>query len=65
MYRADDIFPDQEFDLIKIDVEGMEFAVVAGISHLLRRSDATVFIEVLITNIDGSIAQMTNFWLLL
>lgn len=58
VYRGDDIFPDQAFDLIKIDVEGMELAVVAGLSEVLRRSDATVFLEVLIGNIDEAIAQM-------
>lgn len=58
VYRGDDVFPDEAFDLIKIDVEGMELHVVAGLAEVLRRSDATVFLEVLIGNIDEAIEQM-------
>ncbi|MEZ0469908.1 FkbM family methyltransferase [Luteimonas salinilitoris] len=56
--RADDALPDRTFDLIKIDVEGMESEVIAGMSGILRRSDATVFVEVLIEHIDQIISSM-------
>lgn len=46
------------FDLVKIDVEGMENAVIAGMAGILARSDALVFVEVLFCNIDATIAQM-------
>ena len=55
---ADASLPGRTFDLIKIDVEGMEFAVITGMSQILARSEALVFIEVLIQNIDGAIALM-------
>jgi FkbM family methyltransferase len=46
------------FDLIKIDVEGMENQVLTGMAGILARSDALVFVEVLLGNIDATIAQM-------
>lgn len=48
------------FDLIKIDVEGMENAVIAGMAGILGRSDALIFVEVLLCNIDATIAQMSQ-----
>ena len=46
------------FDLVKIDVEGMENAVIAGMAGILARSNALVFVEVLFCNIDATIAQL-------
>jgi FkbM family methyltransferase len=60
VYRADDVFTEEAFDLVKIDVEGLELAVVAGMADILRRSSATVFLEVLIPHIDEAIAQMKS-----
>jgi FkbM family methyltransferase len=55
---ADVALPGMKFDLIKIDVEGMEHEVVSGMSELLARSRAVVFIEVLFKNVDSTIAQL-------
>lgn len=57
---ADAALPGMSFDLIKIDVEGMEKAVIAGMEEILRRSDAVVFVEVLLDNIQPTIAQMAE-----
>ena len=57
---GDAALPEHTFDLIKIDVEGMEFAVINGMSQILKRSEALVFLEVLIQNIDGAIALMRD-----
>jgi FkbM family methyltransferase len=46
------------FDLIKIDVEGMENQVIAGMARVLARSEGVVFVEVLFDNIDATMAQM-------
>ena len=48
------------FDLIKIDVEGMENRVIDGMAAILSVSDALVFVEVLLSNIDETIAQMSR-----
>ena len=55
---GDKAFEGVSFDLIKIDVEGMENQVLAGMTGILARSEALVFIEVLLNNIDTTIAQM-------
>jgi FkbM family methyltransferase len=55
---ADVALPGMTFDLIKIDVEGMEREVVSGMSAILARSRAVVFIEVLFKNVDSTIAQL-------
>ncbi|MFL0671078.1 MAG: FkbM family methyltransferase [Erythrobacter sp.] len=57
---GDIAFPSITFDLIKIDVEGMENLVIQGMNDLLRRSNATVFVEVLLSNIDLTIHQMRS-----
>ena len=44
--RGDDLLADVTPDFVKIDVEGMEVAVLAGLSGLLERSRPTIFIEV-------------------
>lgn len=55
---ADDTLPGRHFDLIKIDVEGMENMVIAGMADILRRSNALVFVEVIFKNIDTTISQL-------
>jgi FkbM family methyltransferase len=55
---ADVALPGMVFDLIKIDVEGMEREVVSGMSAILARSRAVVFIEVLFKHVDSTIAQL-------
>jgi len=57
---ADMVLPEAAFDLIKIDVEGMENEVVAGMSGILARSRATVFIEVLFCNIEFVMAKLKS-----
>lgn len=57
---GDIAFQEMEFDLVKIDTEGMENAVIDGMAGVLRRSKATVFVEVLFENIDSTISQMKN-----
>ena len=56
--RGDDALESTDFDLIKIDVEGMENEVIAGLAGVLRRSEALVFVEVLLGNIDPTMEQM-------
>jgi FkbM family methyltransferase len=55
---ADVALPGMAFDLIKIDVEGMEREVVSGMAAILARSKAVVFIEVLFKHVDSTIAQL-------
>jgi FkbM family methyltransferase len=57
---ADVALPGMEFDLIKIDVEGMESEVVSGMSKILARSRAVVFIEVLFKNVDSIMTQLNS-----
>jgi hypothetical protein len=57
---GDDALEGLNFDLIKIDVEGMENQAIAGMAAILARSDALVFVEVLLSNIDATIGQMTR-----
>jgi FkbM family methyltransferase len=52
--RLDDIVRGP-VDLLKIDVEGMEMAALAGAEELISRSRPTIFIEVL----DAGIAEFT------
>lgn len=44
--KGDDLLADQKFDLIKIDVEGLEMKVLAGMSQYLKTSKTKLFIEV-------------------
>ena len=43
---ADEIIGDQAFDLIKIDVEGMELKVLAGMRRYLAHNPTPIFVEV-------------------
>lgn len=40
MRRLDDVFPDAEFDLIVMDIEGSEYRALRGMPELLRRCGA-------------------------
>ncbi|QEN85402.1 FkbM family methyltransferase [Labrys sp. KNU-23] len=44
--RGDDLFAGEDFDLVKIDVEGMELEVLAGLGGLIERCRPLLFIEV-------------------
>lgn len=43
---ADAVLVDQRFDLIKVDVEGMELQVLAGMTQLVAKTKPRIFIEV-------------------
>jgi FkbM family methyltransferase len=49
--RGDDIFASEGFDLIKIDVQGMELEVLEGLSETVRRCRPVVLVEVADANI--------------
>lgn len=44
MERGDELWPDEEFDLVKIDVQGSELAAVSGMLGALRRSPGVVIV---------------------
>lgn len=44
--RGDALFAGEDFDLVKIDVEGMELEVLAGLGGLIERCRPLLFIEV-------------------
>ncbi len=46
IFRGDDLFQSETFDLIKIDVEGMELDVLSGLAGTIRRCRPLMFIEV-------------------
>lgn len=46
VHAGDDLFPHIDFDLIKIDVEGMEMEVLAGLENTVSRSRPLLFVEV-------------------
>lgn len=46
VYRGDDLFAADWFDVIKIDVEGMELDVLAGLEQTIARCRPLMFIEV-------------------
>lgn len=46
LISGDEIVRDRRVDLIKIDVEGMEYHVLEGLENTLRRSSPLLFIEV-------------------
>lgn len=51
--RADALLAGESFDLIKIDVEGMELQVLGGLSGLLVKARPKMFVEVDNANADG------------
>lgn len=44
--RGDDLLANESPDFLKIDVEGMEMAVLSGLSGLIARCRPTIFVEV-------------------
>ncbi|WP_454817860.1 FkbM family methyltransferase [Labrys neptuniae] len=44
--RGDDLFASEDFDLVKVDVEGMELEVLGGLDGLIERCRPLLFIEV-------------------
>lgn len=51
--RGDDAFPDLSPDLIKIDVEGMELSVLAGLEGMIARARPVLMVEVDEENLAG------------
>lgn len=45
-HAGDDLFGEEEFDLIKIDVEGMEMKVLAGLERTISRDRPQLVVEV-------------------
>jgi FkbM family methyltransferase len=46
VYRGDDLFAGDQFDLIKINAEGMELDVLEGLSSTINRCRPLMFVEV-------------------
>ncbi|MGX9353972.1 FkbM family methyltransferase [Roseobacteraceae bacterium S113] len=46
VHAGDDLFAQTHFDLIKIDVEGMEMEVLAGLEATITRTRPVLFVEV-------------------
>jgi FkbM family methyltransferase len=55
VHPGDALFADETFDLIKIDVEGMELEVLAGLQETVARCRPMLFVEVDPVNADGFI----------
>jgi FkbM family methyltransferase len=51
--RGDDLLAGQRVDFLKIDVEGMELAVLAGLEATIRRHKPRLFVEVLDTQAEA------------
>jgi FkbM family methyltransferase len=43
--RGEDLFADEDFDFIKIDVEGMEIEVIDGLAKLIVRNKPALFVD--------------------
>jgi len=43
---GDSVLPEDDFDFIKVDVEGMECDVIEGLSNLIKRCRPLLFVEV-------------------
>jgi FkbM family methyltransferase len=43
---GDDLFQGGDFDIIKVDVEGMEIKALRGLKHCLESFDGVIFVEV-------------------
>lgn len=59
LIKGDDIF-DCDFDLVKIDVEGLEIEVLKGMSDFIGRYKPDMFIEVDDVNSDAFMAWITD-----
>ncbi|KUJ73675.1 hypothetical protein AVO45_13850 [Ruegeria marisrubri] len=46
LITGDALLAGEKFDMIKIDVEGMEMKVLNGMENLLRRTKPKLFVEV-------------------
>ena len=58
VHAGDDLFEDESFDFIKIDVEGMEMKVLAGLEKTIARCRPLIFVEV-----DDENAEAFGVWL--
>lgn len=58
--RGDDLLADVTPDFVKIDVEGMEMSVLAGLSDVVARARPTFFIEVDNKNRDAFLHWVTD-----
>jgi len=59
--RGDDILAGEQVDFIKIDVEGHELKVLAGLENVLRGQRPAVFVEVEDENIAAAQALMAEY----
>ena len=50
--KGDDVVGNEDFDFIKIDVEGMECEVIEGLSQTIARCQPMLFVEVWNENLD-------------
>jgi FkbM family methyltransferase len=58
--RGDDLLAGQRVDFLKIDVEGMELAVLAGLEGTIRRDRPRMFVEVLDTQAEAFLAWVAQ-----
>jgi FkbM family methyltransferase len=58
---GDDIFPTESFDLIKIDVQGMEIDALKGLANLIARCHPILFVGVTKANTRSFLKQMDKF----
>lgn len=56
---GDSVLPNDDFDFVKVDVEGMECDVIEGLSKLIGRCKPLLFVEVWNENRDRFDAQMS------
>jgi FkbM family methyltransferase len=57
---GDDLFRPGDFDIIKVDVEGMEIATLRGLRHCLQDFQGTIFAEVRDDNIAEFAHEIDN-----
>jgi FkbM family methyltransferase len=57
---GDELFQNEGFDFIKIDVEGLELQVMAGLKNLITRCQPVMFIEVKDENIEEIDKMISN-----
>jgi FkbM family methyltransferase len=60
--RLDDLFPDRQFDFVKIDVQGSELDVLIGGERLLRKADF-VLIEVSLVQYNAGAPPAENIFI--
>jgi FkbM family methyltransferase len=53
---GDELFPNEDFDFIKVDVEGLELEVLQGLRQLITRCKPLIFVEVTAGNDAGFLA---------